>query len=84
MKMKRLLSGLLVVAMMLSLCVTTAFAAAADYKAGLTVSKKDDTMLSVSVDVGPADKAVNIQAAQSFVVAFDQSVLKLCYKDGAD
>ena len=84
MKMKRLLSGLLVVAMMLSLCVTTAFAAAADYKAGLTVSKVDDTKLSVSVDAGPADKAVNIQAAQSFIVAFDQSVLKLCYNDGAD
>ena len=84
MKMKRLLSGLLVVAMMLSLCVTTAFAAAADYKAGLTVSKVDEKKLSVSVDAGPADKTVNIQGVQSFIVAFDQSVLKLCYNDGAD
>ena len=82
MKMKRLLSGLLVVAMMLSLCVTTAFAAAADYKAGLTVSKKDDTMLSVSVDAGPADKAAYIQAVQSFVIAFDMEVLKPVNKAG--
>ena len=82
MKMKRLLSGLLVVAMMLSLCVTTAFAAATDYKAGLTVSKVDDTKLSVSVDAGPADKTVNIQGAQSFTVAFDLTVLKPLFKDG--
>ena len=82
MKMKRLLSGLLVVAMMLSLCVTTAFAAAADYKAGLTVSKKDDTKLSVSIDAGPAGKTVNIQGAQSFTVAFDLTVLKPLFKNG--
>ena len=82
MKMKRLLSGLLVVAMMLSLCVTTVFAAAADYKAGLTVSKADEKKLSVSVDAGPADKTVNIQGAQSFTVAFDLTVLKPLFKDG--
>ena len=85
MKMKRLLSGLLVVAMMLSLCVTTAFAAATDYKAGLTVSKVDEKKLSVSIDAGPADstKPVYIQAVQSFIIAFDMEVLQPLTKKGS-
>ena len=61
MKTKRFLAGLLTVAMLLSLCVTTAFAAGTDYKAGLTVAKVDDTKLSVSLDVGPTGTETKIQ-----------------------
>ena len=82
MKTKRLLSGLITVAMLLSLCVTTAFAAGTDYKAGLTVAKVDDTKLSVSLDVGPTGTETKIQGAQSCVVAFDLSVLKPLLKNG--
>ena len=76
MKTKRLLSGLIAVAMLLSLCVTTAFAANSGYKAGLTVSKVDENKLSVSCDAGPSGTSVNIQAVQTFIVAFDLEVLK--------
>ncbi|MGE9972345.1 hypothetical protein, partial [Candidatus Pseudoscillospira sp. SGI.172] len=83
MKTKRLLSGLITVAMLLSLCVTTAFAAGTDYKAGLTVAKVDDAKLSVSLDVGPTGAETKIQGVQSCVVAFDLSVLKPLFKNGA-
>ena len=82
MKTKRLLSGLITVAMLLSLCVTTAFAAGTDYKAGLTVAKVDDAKLSVSLDVGPTGTETKIQGVQSCVVAFDLSVLKPLNKAG--
>ena len=82
MKTKRLLSGLITVAMLLSLCVTTAFAANSGYKAGLTVEKKDENKLSVSCDAGPSGTSVNIQAVQTFIVAFDLEVLKPLLKNG--
>ena len=82
MKTKRLLSGLITVAMLLSLCVTTAFAAGTDYKAGLTVAKVDKDKLSVSLDVGPTGTETKIQGVQSCVVAFDLSVLKPLNKAG--
>ena len=82
MKTKRLLSGLITVAMLLSLCVTTAFAANSGYKAGLTVEKKDENKLSVSCDAGPSGSSVKIQAVQTFIVAFDLEVLKPLLKNG--
>ena len=82
MKTKRLLSGLITVAMLLSLCVTTAFAANSGYKAGLTVEKKDENKLSVSCDAGPSGTSVKIQAVQTFIVAFDLEVLKPLLKNG--
>ena len=84
MKTKRLLSGLITVAMLLSLCVTTAFAANSGYKAGLTVEKKDETKLSVSCDAGPSGTSVNIQGAQTYIVAFDLEVLKPLLKNGKE
>ena len=84
MKTKRLLSGLITVAMLLSLCVTTAFAANSGYKAGLTVEKKDENKLSVSCDAGPSGTSVNIQGAQTFIVAFDLEVLKPLLKNGKE
>ena len=82
MKMKRTLSFLLVLTMLLSLCVPVASAAGTDYVAGITVSKVDDAKLSVSVDVGPSGESAKIQAVQSFVLAYDMDVLKLVYSDG--
>ena len=82
MKMKRALSFLLVLTMLLSLCVPVASAAGTDYKAGITVSKVDDAKLSVSVDVGPSGASTKIQGVQSFVLAFDMSVLKAVLKNG--
>ena len=81
MKTKRLLSGLIAVAMLLSLCVTTAFAANSGYKAGLTVSKVDDSTLSVSCDAGPSGASVNIQGVQTFIVAYDLEILKPLLKN---
>ena len=81
MKTKRLLSGLITVAMLLSLCVTTAFAANSGYKAGLTVSKVDDSTLSVSCDAGPSGASVNIQGVQTFIVAYDLEILKPLLKN---
>ena len=82
MKMKRALSFLLVLTMLLSLCVPVASAAGTDYVAGITVSKVDDAKLSVSVDVGPSGASTKIQGVQSFVLAFDMSVLKAALNNG--
>lgn len=82
MRAKRFLAGLLAVVMLLSLCVTTTVAAGTDYTAGLTVTKVDDNKLSVSCDAGPADASVTIQGAQTFIVAFDLTVLKPLLKNG--
>lgn len=82
MKVKRFLSGLLVLAMLLGLCVNTAFAAGNDYVAGLTVTKVDDAKLSVSCKAGPSGSSTKIQAVQTFVVAFDTTVFKPLLRNG--
>ena len=82
MKMKRFTSVLVVLSMLLSLCVPTAFAAGGDYVAGLTVTKVDDAKLSVSCDIGPSGASATIRGVQTFIVAYDTGVLKPLLKNG--
>ena len=82
MKMKRFASVLVVLSMLLSLCVPTAFAAGGDYVAGLTVTKVDDAKLSVSCDIGPSGASATIQGVQTFIVAYDTNVFKPLLKNG--
>lgn len=82
MKMKRFTSVLVVLSMLLSLCVPTAFAAGGDYVARLTVTKVDDAKLSVSCDIGPYGASATIQGVQTFIVAYDTNVFKPLLKNG--
>lgn len=81
MKQKRFLSILLILSLMLSLCVTTAYADGNAYTAGLTVTKQDNGKLQVSCEVGPSGETAKIQGAQTFIVAFDLEVLKPLLKN---